>query len=767
MKRILLSFLCYLVPFLCMSKVVKGIVVDNNGVAIPYASVMLVNGADTTFINGVVTDEKGLYSLDDEATDVLLKVSALGYDTKVVTLSSDFVTVTLTESSLMLNEVVVKGHKQLYSVSKEGMEIDIARTPLSKLGSATDVLEHVPGLVKKNGDYEVFGKGKPIIYINGRQLRNSTELESLNSSDILNIEMITSPGAKYDASTPVVIKIKTKPAAGEGFGLDARSSYYQSTNIDQSNNVNWNYRHHRLDLFGTLYYSLIQSHLVSDISTSLRSDTIWEQTAHQDYHTKKRTIKGTLGTDYAINDSNSIGLRYDLSFYPHYTSRASFTSDVLANADQYDHLITDERGNTQSSPSHTINAYYTGKIGSCNIEVNVDYLQSKTEENSRYREASESFESRTVDNYSNIHNKLFATRGTVSFPLFDGELLLGGEYTFTKRKDDFLNPEAYLPSTYTDLKERHIAPFIEYTHSTPVGDVRAGLRYERTKYDYEENSVHMDDQSRCFNNLFPSISLLSQVGNVQMMLSYNTKLKRPNYQQLSSSLDYANRFLLQSGNPYLKQEYIHDVSLEGQWKFLSFSISYNDRRHAIIYWSDDDVQAAVAHVSYRNIASLKKMVATMVIAPQFGLWSPQLTIGVEKPWLSLDTSFGKTKFNKPIWQFSFENMFDFGNGWIASADASLTTKGDDENASMTKIQSFCNLSLQKSFFHDRLSLKVGGNDIFHMQYSNMLMNMGNVRSCQKAHQDTREFYVTLRYKFNKTRSKYKGTGAGNSEKERL
>lgn len=98
-------------------------------------------------------------------------------------------------------------------------------------------------MTKKGEGFEVFGKGAPLIYINGREIRDVSELDQLKSEDIKNVEFITNPGANYDASVKCVVKIRTKPVQGEGFGFDVRSSYYQSENTDLVEQLNWNYRH--------------------------------------------------------------------------------------------------------------------------------------------------------------------------------------------------------------------------------------------------------------------------------------------------------------------------------------------------------------------------------------------------------------------------------------------------------------------------------------------------------------------------------------------
>ena len=104
---------------------------------------------------------------------------------------------------------------------------------------------------------------------------------------------------------------------------------------------------------------------------------------------------------------------------------------------------------------------------------------------------------------------------------------------------------------------------------------------------------------------------------------------------------------------------------------------------------------------------------------------------------------------------------------MGAVDAYLTTKGNDENVYSSRNKGAVNISLTKSLLNDHLSIRVQGNDLFHTEKQGMLLYAGRMHSEQTSWYDSREFVLTLRYKFNTTRSKYKGTGAGNDEKNRL
>ena len=161
------------------------------------------------------------------------------------------------------------------------------------------------------------------------------------------------------------------------------------------------------------------------------------------------------------------------------------------------------------------------------------------------------------------------------------------------------------------------------------------------------------------------------------------------------------------------------------------------------------------------------VVAHDAVAPKFGIWSPQLTAAMEKQWFTLHTSMGDYDLNRPIFQFSMDNSFEFGHDWVASIDAWLTTIGDQENGSFTGNTGSLNVSLTKTFFDERLSIRLQGYDLLGTEKNKMLSYFDGIQTKQIGWSDSREIGLTVRYKFNTTRSKYKGTGAGNEEKNRL
>ncbi len=192
MERFLVILLLFCTGLRASAQSVSGKVLDENKKPVPYANVVILSARDSAFIAGTTTLEDGSFSLKDAAPGSILKASFIGFEPYFTVLSGqEVLTVILKEDAQMMKEVVVKGSVPLHKLTAEGMQTNIENTVLSKLGTCEDVLSHIPGLTKKKDGYEVFGKGAPVIYINGRQMREATELERLKSSEIKSIEVIT------------------------------------------------------------------------------------------------------------------------------------------------------------------------------------------------------------------------------------------------------------------------------------------------------------------------------------------------------------------------------------------------------------------------------------------------------------------------------------------------------------------------------------------------------------------------------------------------
>lgn len=770
--RIVYFFTLFLCSTAGFSQSISGYIKDGSNAAMPFANIVLINKNDSSFIAGSVSDDTGFFAISlpvgIKTESILIKVSYLGYKTVYSNAAPGIQNIVLEEDSHTLGEVVVKARRPSYRLTSEGITTNVYGTLLSHLGSGNDVLAHIPGVYKKKDEFEVLGKGTPDIYLNGRKLYNLSELEDLKSENIKNVEVITTPGAKYNASVRAVIRIQTIKPRGEGFGANMRSSYYQGANADFVEQLSWNYRNKKFDVFGNHSYLNQNTRAQSELAQYINSDTLWQQSIEQLGFYKDIKLTNSLGVNYLLDKINQIGLKYTIITQPDIRNKGTSQSDILANGVLFDNLISYSRETISSAPDHQINMYYKGGIGKVSLDLEANYLYNKRNKYTTANERSTYQESRLVNSYSRTRNELFASKFVLGFKAGATEILLGAEFTSTARRNIYENAEGYIDASNNEIKERHISPFADLRSQLPFGQITAGLRYEHVWADYSENLKHIDSQSRKYGTLFPNLNFTTQLGKTQMMFSYSLRTRRPSYSQLSSNIIYGNRFTYQTGNLLLQPEQIHDLSLAIVRNFVQLSIGYNDRRNAIIYSTEMyKGSSSISLYSFENINSIKSASLQAALSPQIGIWSPILSLGVMKQWFSVNTKGGNIKMNSPILKVSWSNSLDFGKNWMSKVDMSYTSRGDNENCKLTRAIFITDVAIYKKLLNKRLSVSAGVSDIFNSQKDGNDLFFYQTSTSQISWLDSREFFVTLRYNFNMAKSRYKGTGAGESEKNRL
>ena len=745
-----------------------GKVVDETGLPAEFANVVLLDASDSAFVAGAVTDTDGMFTLTGVAARPVIKVSYLGYKTRILDdAQADMGIISLEPEATVLDEVVVKGQRPAFKLTTEGLKTEVENTLLSKVGTAKAVLENLPGVQRKKDGLEVFGKGTPLIYINGRKLQNQTELDQISSEDIKSVELITNPGAKYDATVESVILIKTKRPQGEGFSFNTQASYYVGEGPDLALGTNWNYRHRGLDVFGSVWYNDNHSIENDDFVFDVQADTVWQMNEHSDIKSHYNSIYTSAGMNYIFNDNHSAGFRYDTKANFLQRTRGTFTADVIANGAFYDHLDNDIYMTSKSNMPHTLNIYYNGKVGKTSIDFNTDYVFYKDRKFQFNDEVSQEQQSRTVTSTSVVRNQLCAAKLVLSWPLWGGNLQVGTEFSHTRRNDDYINPEQIVPTTFTEQRENNYILFAEYGHPLPFGNLRLGLRNENVCSDYYNQGVLMDDQSRDYHHFFPSVGLTARAGQVQLMLNYAMKIKRPYYWQLRSNVTYANRFTWDGGNPFLQPTINNEVSFMAMYKWVNLLLGYKHDRDVIVNVAHEvPGSEATTLLVVENVDHEDAMRVMLTFTPRFGLYQPSLTVGLIKEWIKIPSPVGFISPKDPIYLVQFSNNFQLLPSLTANVNFNFTSSGDMENVTLSKASYRFDIGATKTFLNDRLSIQVTGHNLLNAQ-EHYKLRYGLRTMLQNQRRDAREVEFTVRYKFNAAQSKYKGTGAGSSEKERF
>ena len=772
-KRTLITFLCFSAITPMMAQDIKGKIVNEKGEPLAFANVVLLNRQDSAFVKGVVSGEDGHFAINSACNNGIIKVTSVGYKTAWKDCTGENAgVIKMVADSKVLGEVVVKSLLPKTILKNGGMTTTVAGSILEKAGTMEHLLDRIPNVSAQNGNIKVFGRGEPIIYINGRQMRDRSELDRLSSDNIKSVEVIANPGARYAASTKAVIRITTKKILGDGFGFDATTegSYDEKKNAGGYARLNLYYRRNGLELGAYAYSSKQSSPDEKDLQQMTYLDKTLNQQDRTRWKNKTETFSSRLNASYQFDDNNSLGASISFLRNPKLQTDGKTEGSVLRD-EELTEINTSIRSEFGQNSNWSSNVYYVGKIGKLGIDFNTDWFWSKGNNKNNidehYQEVNSEIQNQLVNSTTSKYNRLIASKMVLSYPLFGGDLSVGGEYSFTNRNTNY----AIIPNTLADnvidrIKEGMASAFVTYNRDFGKLNMEAGLRYENVDFKYYDNGKYMAEQSKAYGEWFPSLSLSMPIGNVQMQLSYAADINRPNYWVLRSGVQYSNHYTYETGNPFLVSEISRNTSYDLAYKWLTFNLTYehvSDPIYQTVEMYKDN--ATIGLMRMINGKSYNNVTSTLNLQPTFDIWHPMLSAMVEKQWFELQTRDGQY-LNKPVAMFRFNNTFD--TKWaMFSVMMTYITKGYEENHYIYKPMFNTDLSIYKGFLKDCLTLQLYVSDVFGTNDSHIIGKYGKLKETVFDEFSTSKISLTVRYKFNTTRSKYKGTGAGDSQKNRM
>lgn len=762
----------------------KGRVSDASGEPVAYANVALLSKADSTIVSGTITDEDGVFTIASDE-DGILMVAMLGYETMYLTPSEDM-HIELKEDPAMLEGAVSTGMMIKTRVSAGSMVTDIQGTVLGSSGSVLEMLGKVPGMMSKGDELEVLGKGRPVIYVNGRKLHDMNELKQMRSEEVQSVEVINNPGAQYDASVSAVVRIKTIRREGEGFGFDlnaANNQDIQNGVSDPSATINLRYRFKNLDLFGSVNYWKWDQISVYKDYVKMYTDKyayVQEDCVAND-HWYSSGLDYNLGFNWQFGENHSVGARIvkretvDAGTY--YWS----TTDIL-RYDEYSGLVSSLNESSQDEKRNSPydwegNLYYSGLVGKMGINFNADYLANRKDMVCNISDIIDDAEQVERLQEGVTTSRLAAAKLVLTYPVWKGQLEAGTEATFVERGNSYSITNYPLPSSDSKVNENNVSAFASYSFSLPkFGSVSAGLRYEHVGFNYTDLLASENSMVRYQDEFFPSLSWTGHFGPVQASLAYSLRTSRPGYDDLSDRIKYINSFTLMQGDPKLKNERKQEVGMNARYRWLNLSVSYERKDNALtqlfnIYGEDDMLLVRRSNLS----DPVRNLMVFLSANPTWGVYSPGWSAGVQKPWSVIEfddprAESGKVKvsYSRPMFLFTFNNAFRFRHSWQLEANMNIQTKGDYLNFRMTTPAYNLGFVVQKSWLeNDALCLRISVQDILNRSLQETYSNAGFLIHTETPVRNNQRLNVSLRYTFNASKSRYKGTGAGKDAQNRM
>ena len=670
------------------------------------------------------------------------------------------------KDTLQLREVVVRATRPLAKLNSEGFVTEVKGTVLEKLGFAKDVMGMLPGVLNNNGSIEVFGKGKPVFYINGHIVRNNIEVEQLKANQIDKITVITNPSSRYASTIGSIIKITTIKKVGDGFSFDNIATFGCRNYMYGKDNLDLNYRIDNLDVFGTLGFEKGKN-----TNSSKNVQNSWLSSHHQQNTTMKSTqhsklIDGKWGFDFSSSPKLSFGAFYQVSYAPTKTNSSIMSS--LYSDDVIESETSAYKDIKLRDLEHLLDGYCHGVWGKWNLEMTFDLMWKKTRENQNVIEQTGINQDFGIKDVG--HARLMATELYASHPFLKGNFSFGVDFTNSSREENSESENSIMAGENNKIQELNMAYYVETMQHLGNVTFRIGGRYEHVNSEYFIGGRKNHEQSHVYDKFFPTASLSLPIGKTMVQLSYSKQCYRPLYSQLSNTVHYVNKYLYQSGNPYLQPSYSDNISLNLRYRWLALTANYKKVRNQIItsytYYDDAKTIALLRKENSRNCLSNLQIMASFMPGFLWKCYYPVLACGVVSQFYKIDYRGNIKHVDNPLVVVKFNNIFKFHNNYMATVNYSWRSEGNSENIKMGSIGQI-NLSLAKDL-SKKWNVKLSANDIFNTARKNtftIFCGMNDVYIEKAA--IVRAVECNVRYKFNIVKTKYKGKGAGKKEMDRL
>ncbi|MCF0057133.1 outer membrane beta-barrel family protein [Dyadobacter sp. CY356] len=775
----------------CAQYQLKGKVMEASNQPAAYATLALMSPKDSSIVKGGLSDETGNFIFEGLTSgDYMLTVQYVGYKTRwlpVVSLGDASPSLELGEILLEskienLQEVTITGQKSLVENLGDKMVLNVANSVIAKGNKVDDLLKYAPMVSMSPAGIKVGSKDNVLILIDGRQTSKGSLdnfLQSFSAEQILKIEVISNPSAKYDASFGAVVNIITKKSLERGINGRAGIIFSQGKYARSNPDLSLNFRSARWSVFTTVNGRL--NNVGSDEAT-LRKYQQGNMEGKSFSFFKTYDLSTFSGIDYFAGANHTLGLRFN-SGWQKTDTKTDGTTYFKSSLARTDSVLLLKRLENDRTENYDANFYYTGKLDRKGKEISVNltrsYFDRSNTQNLNYRYMNSELAAIRLPQNLRIRNpkdeQNLIAKADLSLPTKSGGWQYGFQLT-TLSNNNSLTQQNQLPTgeytvdtSFTNqgkYKERSYAGYMGFNTKLKSGwALQTALRYEWTHQELLTSNL-----KRTYSGLFPSLSLnKSFKSNRSFRVSYTRKIQRPTLSTLVPYRYQLDPYLISEGNPLVKPSFAHTLDANFTTGGLTLFANFTNTHNAILNTVFFDPASKIYTVSFTN---LKRMQSQYL-----GLsWGREL-----RKWWSLNWNAGvrASQTNSPVGEFAGGNLT--GAGFQTNVNNILTLPNGYKAELLLVYESASRNTINKSkqiFFSfisfnkalgQSANVKVIFRDVFHTQLYRYVVSYGNVSSSNQYYNDNQRIQVALTYSFGKkTVKQARDKGLGNdAEKGRM
>lgn len=807
MKYLLILIFCFLFPgynHVVIAANITGIITDSENKTISTATVVLLKKADNSLVQSAITDESGRFSLEKIDTGIYaLKVTMLGYnaysrDISVTGNNIDIKDIKLVAKDNRMKEVTVKGQKPLIEVRADKLIVNVENSAVNAGSSALEILSRTPGVnVDQNDNISIKGKQGVNVMIDGKNMVVSgtdlaNMLKSMPSSNISQIEVISNPGARYDAAgTAGIINIRTKRDRNMGLSGSVNASYAQGVYPKYNGGINLNYRNKKVSAYVSYNYSRRWWFNYLDLDRKFYTEN---NDALQFQYKQENFMKmpmdnhsGSFGLDYSIGKRTIVGVAGTAGNTAFERETSNISRALNGNEELIYNFIT-AGGQTQDYNNYSANASLRHGFNDKGekLDIDLDYA--------RYWNTSiQNFETLYTNADGSLYQPNYFMRaemnGITQIRAFKADYSLpfennatfdaGVKATYVTSDNEPLFYEKTIGDYALDTKrsnhfiyrENINAGYLNYNKKWEKWSTQIGLRMENTNVEAEQ--ITLDSLYEIsYTQLFPSFAVqrnLNEKHDIGITLS--RRIQRPNYEQLNPFRFFIDNTTYKQGYPYLRPALTYAAELSHTFKkrFIT-SVGYSNTTDNITeVIQPSDTEDSVTVQTNKNLASMNSFSISASYPIQVTRWWNSMNNITG--WYAHFTGFvANTRLNNgsPAFSAYSHNNFSLGKGYRAELTfwyQSQQVYGFFDLKSMWTLGA----GIQKTVLKEQGTIRLSANDIFWRGLPRATSIYTSYREDFTVKRETRQVALSFSYRFGdkKMQPTRRRTGGADDEKNRV
>jgi outer membrane receptor protein involved in Fe transport len=768
---------------------IVGTVTADNQKTIESATITLLNDKDSSVVKMGVSDQSGTFVFEDLADGkYLVLVSVVGYEAHYspVDISNDsrniiLKTIQLRPNAVSMAGVTVTAKRPPIEVKAGKTVVNVDASPTNTGLNVLEILEKSPGVAVDNDDnISLKGKSGVLILIDGKQTYLSgaqlaSFLKSIQANSLDQIEIMTNPPAKYDASGNAgVINIKTKKGTVKGMNGNVSLTYNQGYYPKMFAGANFNYRNEKLNIFGSYDGGQWEGLGVLNINRRFYKSSLLNGSSDQSTsrHNKSNWNNLKLGLDYNFTKKDVAGIVVTGSINPWKNWQSGY-SNLRDEEGNINTTFVSDAYNANKQKNITTNFNYKHSFDSTGRELSVDLDQGYYQSTGTNLLTTNIFDPGEVQRGNTIFLegnlpstiKIYTAKSDYVHPLSKKlKLEAGIKSSFVNTDNNVLYRRDEGAGWKVDeqrtnhfiYKENVNSAYTILTSAFKKWEFTAGLRAENT---IASGTQKLNDSSfkRNYTNLFPNAGAVYNISEKhQISAAYSRRIRRPDYQDLNPFTFFLDSLTYGQGNPYLQPEFSNRFELAHTYnRFLTTTVSYTETNNIITEILKQFTEKKTTFQTRENFSRMRQFGFSVSANRQLiSWWNLNVYAGVfNNNYTGLYNDGSKNTpvdINVTAISGNLTNSFTFAKTWAAEVSGWFNSN-PSEGLIIARSMGAMNIGMSKQLFKKKASIKFGVRDVLrtsnfsgYSRYADVDLNVSNDRR-----RDNRIYNISFSYKFGK------------------